>query len=124
MPHGWAALSPPLFERHTTLDAGAKNLPRASLLPWREPAPGQPRHWPHASIGLSDMHPDRQQDVVDKQRVSLVGMAEGGQQQAPQAGNPGVLDARAGLIAQMANARRGSAVSDRVQRRTRQIESQ
>ena len=70
------------------------------------------------------MHPDRQQDVVDKQRVSLVGMAEGGQQQAPEAGNRDVVDARAGLIAQIANSRRVGLVSDRVQRRTRQIKSQ
>jgi hypothetical protein len=58
------------------------------------------------------MRPDRQQDVVDKQRVSLVGMAEGGQQQAPQAGNRNVVDARAGLIAQIANSRRVGVVSD------------
>ena len=70
------------------------------------------------------MHPDRQQDVVDKQRVSLVGMAEGGQQQAPQAGNRDVVDARAGLIVQIANSRRVGVVSDRVQRRTRQIKNQ
>ena len=67
------------------------------------------------------MHPDRQQDVVDKQRVGLVGMAEGGQQQAPQAGNRDVVDTRPGLIAQIANSRRVGVVSDRVQRRTRQI---
>src|SRR6478672_10344174 len=77
--------------------------------------------WPHASIGLSDMHPERQQDVVEKQRVSLVGMAEGGQQQAPEAGSRDVVDAHAGLIVQIANARRVGLVSDRVQRRTRQI---
>jgi hypothetical protein len=66
------------------------------------------------------MHPDPQQDVVDKQRVSLVGMAEGRPQEAPQAGNRDVVDTRAGLIAQIANSRRIGLVSDRVQRRTRQ----
>ena len=52
----------------------------------------------HAAIGLSDMRPARQQDMVDKQRVSLVGMTEGGQQQAPEAGNRDVTEARARLI--------------------------
>jgi hypothetical protein len=70
------------------------------------------------------MHPDRQQDVVDKQPVSLIRVAERGQRQAPQAGNRDVVDARAGLIAQIANSRRVGLVSDRVQRRTRQIENQ
>jgi hypothetical protein len=60
------------------------------------------------------MHPDRQQDVVDKQPVSLIGMAEGGQQQAPEAGNRAVVDTRAGLIAQIANSRRIGVGSDRV----------
>jgi hypothetical protein len=69
------------------------------------------------------MQPGRQQDVVDKQRVSLVGTAEGRQQQAPQAGNRDVVDGRAGLIAQIANSRRVGVVSDRIQRRTRQIEA-
>src|ERR1700731_2399041 len=69
------------------------------------------------------MHPYRQQDVFDKQRMSLVGMAERRQQQAPQAGNREVVDAGAGLIAQIANSRRVGVVSDRVQRRTWQIES-
>src|SRR6267142_7227964 len=124
MTHRYAALPRHLPERHTALDVGEKKFSRASLLPWREATPGRPRHWPHASIGLSDMHPDRQQDVVEKQRVSRVGMAEGGQQQASQAGNREVADARAGLIAQIANSRRVNVVSDHVQRRTRQIESQ
>src|ERR1700743_1949551 len=70
------------------------------------------------------MHPERQQDVVEKQLVNLVGMAESGQQQAPQAGNRDVVDARAGLIAQIANSRRAGVVRDRVQRRTRQIKNQ
>ena len=70
------------------------------------------------------MHPDRQQDMVEKQQVSLIGMAEGGQQQAPEAGNRDVVDSRAGLIAQIANSRRVGVVRDRVQRRSRQIESQ
>ena len=51
-------------------------------------------------------------------------MAEGGKQQAPQAGNRDVVDARAGLIAQIANWRRLGVVRDRVQRRTRQIKNQ
>jgi hypothetical protein len=70
------------------------------------------------------MHPDRQEDVVDKQPVNLIKVAERGQQQASQAGNRDVVDARAGLIVQIANWRRVGVVSDRVQRRTRQIESQ
>src|SRR6266850_8612382 len=70
------------------------------------------------------MHPDRQQDVVDKQPVSLVGMAEGGQQQTPEAGNCGVVDGCAGLKAQIANSRRVGLVSDRVQRHARQIKKQ
>ncbi|MEH2474530.1 hypothetical protein V1281_004287 [Nitrobacteraceae bacterium AZCC 2161] len=53
-------------------------------------------------------------------------MAEGGQQQAqaPEAGNRDVVDAHAGLIAQIANSRRVGLVSDHFQRRTRQIKSQ
>src|SRR5258708_40198836 len=120
MTHRQAALSRHLLERHP-VEVGAKNFLRASLLPWREPTPDRPRHWPHASIGLSDMHPDPQQDMVEKQRVSLVGMAEGGSQQAPQAGNRDVVDACAALIAQIANSRRVGVISDRVQRRTWQI---
>ena len=48
-------------------------------------------------------------------------MAEGRQHQAPEAGNRDGVNARSGLTAQVANARR---VGDRVQRRTRQIETQ
>src|ERR1700722_8303471 len=70
------------------------------------------------------MDPERQQDVVDKQRVSLIGKAEGRQHQAPEAGNRDIVDAPAGLIAQIANWRCVGVVSDLVQRRTRQIESQ
>jgi hypothetical protein len=73
---------------------------------------------------MRDMHPDRLQDVVKKQRVSLVGMPEGGQQQAPEARNRDVVDACAGLIAQIVNSRRVGLVCDRIQRRTRQIKSQ
>src|SRR4029077_13700060 len=67
-----------VLDRHT-IEIGGDHLLRASLLPGREPTLDQPRHWAHASIGLSDMRPDCQQNVVDKQPVSLVGMAEGGQ---------------------------------------------
>jgi hypothetical protein len=112
-----------LPDRHAT-EVGGDYLLRALLLPWRELTRDRLRHWPHAFIGPCDMHPDRQQDVVDKQRVSLVGMAEGGQQQAPEGGNRDVVDAHAGLIAQIANSRRVGLVSDRVQRRTRQIKYQ
>src|SRR3984893_1331315 len=118
-----AALPRYIRERHTT-KVTTDNLLRASLLPWRKPTGGNPRYRLHASIGLSDMHPDRHQDVVEKQPVSLVGMPEGGQQQAPEAGNRDVVDAHAGLIAQIANWRRVGVVCDRVQRRTRQIEGQ
>ena len=52
---------------------------------------------------------------------SLVGMAEGGQHQTPEAGNRNVVNARSGLIAQIANSRRVVAVSDCVQRCTRQV---
>ena len=69
------------------------------------------------------MHPGGQQDVIDKQPVSLGGMAEGGQQQTPEAGNCGVVDGCAGLKAQIASSRRVGLVSDRVQRRTRQIKN-
>ncbi len=69
------------------------------------------------------MHPVRLQDVVDKQRVSSVGIAEGGPHQVPEAGNRGVVDARAALIAQIANSRRIGLVGDRVQRHTRQIKN-
>jgi hypothetical protein len=64
------------------------------------------------------MRPDRQQDVVDKQWVSLVGMPEGGQQQPPEAANHEVVNAHAGLLAQIANSRRVGVVRDRVQRHT------
>src|ERR1700732_1606725 len=67
------------------------------------------------------MHPDRPQDVVDKHPVSLVGIAEGGQQQAPKTGNRDVVDARSRLIAQITNSGRVGLVSDRVERRARQI---
>src|ERR1700758_4167096 len=124
MPNLQAALSRHLLERHSALDIDEKKFPRASLLPWREPTPGQPRHWSHASKGLSDMHPDRPQDVVDKQRVSLVGMTEGRHQQAPESGNREVVDASSGLITQIADSRRVGLVSDRLQRHTRQIKRQ
>src|SRR5258705_12204645 len=60
-----AALPRYIRERHTT-KVGTDNLLRASLLPWREPTGGNPRYRSHASIGLSDVYPDRQRDVVDK----------------------------------------------------------
>jgi hypothetical protein len=64
------------------------------------------------------MHPYRQQGVFDKQRMSLVRMAERRQQQAPQTRNRDVIDARTGLIAQIANSPRVGVVRDRVQRLT------
>jgi hypothetical protein len=60
-----AALPRYIRERHTT-KVSTDNLLRASLLPWREPTGGNPRYRSHASIGLSDVYPDRQRDVVDK----------------------------------------------------------
>jgi len=51
-------------------------------------------------------------------------MAEGGPQQAAEVGNRDVVDARAGLIAQIANSWRVGLVSDHIQRRTRQIKKQ
>lgn len=85
--------------------------------------PDRPRHWPHAFI-VRAMHPDREHDVVEKQPVSLVRIAEGRQHQAPEAGNRDGVDARSRLTVQVANARRVGVVGDRVQRRTQQIESQ
>src|SRR3984893_11062536 len=108
-----AALPRYIRERHTT-KVGTDNLLRASLLPWSKPTGGNPRYRLHASIGLTDMHSGRQQDVVDKQPVSLAGMPEGGQQQAPEAGNRDIVDTRTGLIAQIANSPRVGLVSDRV----------
>jgi hypothetical protein len=58
-----------VFERHTTVEVGAENFFGASLLPRGEPAPRRVRHRPHAAIGLSDMNPDRQGDVINKQPV-------------------------------------------------------
>jgi hypothetical protein len=43
------------------------------------------------------MHPDREYDVVEKQPVSLFGMAEGGQHQAPEAGNRDVVGKTAAI---------------------------
>src|SRR5713226_7551965 len=123
MTHRQAALPRHLLERHT-LKVGAKNFLRPSLLPWREPTPERPRHWPHASVGLSDMHPKRHEDVVDKERIGLIGMVEGGEQQVPQSRNHDVVDARSGPIAQVANSRRVGIVGNRVQRRTGEIERQ
>ncbi|UPK40756.1 hypothetical protein IVB18_12240 [Bradyrhizobium sp. 186] len=70
------------------------------------------------------MRPDRPQDVVDKQLDSLVGMAKGRQQQAPESGHRDVVDARSRLVAQIANSARVGLVSDRIQRGTRQIKNQ
>src|SRR6266436_7808158 len=66
------------------------------------------------------MDPERQEDVVDKQLVHLVGMAECRQYRRSETGNCGVLDSH-GLMVQIANSRRVGIVSDRVQRATRQI---
>src|SRR5260370_28996409 len=66
------------------------------------------------------MDPEREEDVVDKQLVHLVGMAECRQYRRSETGNCGVLDSH-GLMVQIANSRRVGIVSDRVQRATRQI---
>jgi hypothetical protein len=69
------------------------------------------------------MDPERQEDVVDKQLVHLVGMAERRQYRRSETGNCGVL-ASHGLMVQIANSRRFGVVGDRVQRATRQIKKQ
>src|SRR5260370_28974656 len=69
------------------------------------------------------MDPEREEDVVDKQLVHLVGMAECRQYRRSETGNCGVLDSH-GLMVQIANSRRVGVVSDRVQRATRQIKKQ
>src|SRR5258708_25348586 len=69
------------------------------------------------------MDPEREEDVVDKQLVHLVGMAECRQYRRSETGNCGVLDSH-GLMVQIANSRRVGIVSDRVQRATRQIKKQ
>src|SRR5689334_5899922 len=69
------------------------------------------------------MDPERQEDVVDKQQVHLVGMAERRQYCPSETGNCGVVDGL-GLMVQIANSRRVGVVSDRVQRATRQIKKQ
>src|SRR5260370_30697189 len=72
---------------------------------------------------MSNMDPERQEDVVDKQQVHLVGMAERRQYCPSETGNCGVIDSH-GLMVQIANSRRVGVVSDRVQRATRQIKKQ
>src|SRR5260221_12692931 len=69
------------------------------------------------------MDPERQEDVVDKQLVHLVGMAERRQYRRSETGNCGVVDGH-GLMVQIANSRRFGVVGDRVQRATRQIKKQ
>ena len=58
------------------------------------------------------MDPERQEDVIDKQLVHLVGMAERRQYRRSETGNCGVLDSH-GLMVQIANSRRVGIVSDR-----------
>src|SRR5260370_26500432 len=69
------------------------------------------------------MDPERKEDVVDKQLVHVVGMAERRQYRRSETGNCGVLDSH-GLMVQIANSRRFGVVGDRVQRATRQIKKQ
>jgi hypothetical protein len=70
------------------------------------------------------MGSDRQRDMVDKQPVGLLWTAERRQYRAAKTGNRDVVDARAGLIVQVANSRRAGVVGDRVQCFTRQIKKQ
>ncbi|SRR6266702_3650167 len=69
------------------------------------------------------MHPDRLQDVVDKQRVSLVGWLREGSTKLPslEMVASAAPAPRSGLLTKVTNARRVGVVSDRVQRCTRQI---
>ena len=69
------------------------------------------------------MDPERQEDVIDKQLVHLVGMAERRQYRAPETGNRGVVDSH-GFMVQVANSRYVGLVCDRIQRATRQIKKQ
>ena len=64
------------------------------------------------------MYPERQEDVVDEQLVRSVGMAERRQQHPSETGNRVVVDTY-GLMVQIANLRRVSIVSDRIQRAAR-----
>ena len=105
MAHRQAALPRYVFERHTTVEVGAENFFGASLLPRGEPAPRRVRHRPHAAIGLSDMNPDRQGDVINKQPVGLLGMAQRRQYRTTEAGDRGIVDARGLLTVQVANSR-------------------
>src|SRR6202035_5388619 len=118
--HRQATLASYLLEQHTTIEVGVENFLSASYLPRREPTPDWPGQGPHASIGLRNMYPDRQENVVDEQLARLVGMAARRQQRPPEIGNRRVVDTH-GLVIEIANARRMGIVRDRVQRAPRHI---
>ena len=61
-----AALLCHIFERHTTIEIGAENFLGAALLPRREAATNGPRYRPQPTVGLSQVNPGRQRDVIDK----------------------------------------------------------
>jgi hypothetical protein len=69
------------------------------------------------------MYPDRQKDVVEKQLVHLVGMAERRQHRPPEIDNRGVVNTH-GLVTQLPNLRRLGIVGDRVQCAARQVKKQ
>src|SRR5882724_2422572 len=105
MTHRQTALSRDLLERHTTIEVGAENFLGALYLPCRESTPDRWRQRPHAAIGVRDMYPERQENVVDKQLVHLVGTAEHRQHGLPKIENRGVVYSH-GLMVQLANSRR------------------
>src|SRR5258705_840947 len=123
MTHRQTALPCYHLERHTTIEVGAENFLGAPHLPCRESTPDRRQQRPHAAIGLRNMYPERQENVVDEQLVRLVGTAERRQHRAPETGNRGVI-ANHGLMVKISNSRRVRVVSDRVQRATRQIKKQ
>jgi len=98
MAHRQVALSRHLLKRYTTVEVCAENFFGSAHLPRRKPAPNPRRYGSHAAIGLRDMHPDRQHDVVGKQLVNLLRIGKRQEHGAPKAGNHDVVDARSGLI--------------------------
>ena len=82
--NNWLAWSGWLSAGNTAIEVGAENFLGASHLPRREPASGRPRQRSHAAIGLGNMYPERQEDVVDEQLACLVGTAERRQHRHPE----------------------------------------
>jgi len=98
MAHRQMALSRHLLKRYATVEVCAENLFGSAHLPRRKPAPNPRRYGSHASLGLRDMDPDRQHDVVDKQLANLLGIGKRQKHRVPKAGNHDVVDTQSGLI--------------------------